>query len=87
MSTIVSEFDETLNRMETALRQLRARGHGDAIDRLLQEPPRQTETVSLRDSEIVQRFRDELTDGLIRVDTAHQLLQLISRAIELLPRT
>jgi len=54
---------------------------GDAIDRILTGPPRQTRVRSLRDDPTVQRFREDLTNGLIRVDTANALLGLIERFV------
>jgi hypothetical protein len=49
----------------------------DAITRTIAEPPRCTGVVSLRDAPAVEAFRQALVDGLIRVDTANQLLRLI----------
>ena len=54
---------------------------GDAIDRILAGPPRQTLVRSLHDDPTVQRFREDLTNGLIRVDTANALLGLIERLV------
>ena len=54
----------------------------DAIDAVLGEPRRGTQTVSLRESAVVQTFRDELTDGLIRIDTLNQLLRLVATVLE-----
>ncbi len=54
---------------------------GDAIDQVLAEAPRSTGIVSLRDAPEVAAFRNELTDGLIRVDTANQLLRLINEVV------
>lgn len=58
-----------------------ATGGGDAIDRILSAGDRETAVASLRDSDVVNAFRDELTDGLIRVDTANRLLGLVSQII------
>ena len=54
----------------------------DAIDAILAGEPRTTAVRSLRDHEVVQRFRQELSDGLIRVDTANKLLGLIHTVVE-----
>jgi hypothetical protein len=54
---------------------------GDAIDAELARPTRTTATVSLKDSPEVEAFRNELIGGLIRVDTANQLLRLLNTAI------
>ena len=54
----------------------------DAIDAILAGEPRTTGVRSLRDHEVVQQFRRELSDGLIRVDTANKLLGLIRTVVE-----
>lgn len=54
---------------------------GDAIDQELKRRRRTTSVQSLRDNPVVEQFRQELSDGLIRVDTAHQLLSLINEVI------
>jgi hypothetical protein len=54
---------------------------GDAVDRTLSGPERSTGVVSLRDSEVVRQFRDELVDGLIRVDTAGKFLDLVTAIV------
>lgn len=54
---------------------------GDAIDAVLASPKRTTKVTSLRDAPEVKAFRDGLIDGLIRVDTANQLLRLINEII------
>jgi hypothetical protein len=54
----------------------------DAIDAVLGAAPRTTGVKSLREHETIQRFRKEFSDGLIRVDTARQLLRLIRHAVD-----
>lgn len=54
---------------------------GDVIDRILASADRRTAVVSLRESPVVQAFADELTDGLIRVDTANRLLGLVNEIV------
>ena len=54
----------------------------DSIDAILASEPRTTAVRSLRDHEVVQQFRRELSDGLIRVDTANKLLGLIRTVVE-----
>ena len=49
----------------------------DAIDAILAGDPRSTSVRALHDHEVVQQFRRELSDGLLRVDTANKLLGLI----------
>lgn len=59
----------------------RESGAGDAIDEVLRQPVRVLAAVSLREAPEVVAFRDELVSGLIRVDTARQLLQLVNEVI------
>ena len=54
----------------------------DAIDAILAGEPRTTAVRSLRDHEVVQQLRRELSDGLIRADTANKLLGLIHTVVE-----
>jgi len=54
----------------------------DAIDAILASEPRSRGVRSLRDHEVVGQFRRELSDGLIRVDTANRLLGLIRTMVE-----
>ena len=54
----------------------------DALDAILGSAPRSTTLKSLREHETIQRFRKEFSDGLIRVDTARQLLGLIRMAVD-----
>ena len=67
------------NRLEESIPQSKRK---DAIDAILASEPRTTAVRSLRDHEVVQQFRRELTDGLIRVDTANKLLGLIRTVVE-----
>ena len=55
--------------------------HRDAIDAELSRPTRATAVVSLRDAPEMAAFRQEWVDGLIRVDTANQLLRLLNELI------
>ena len=54
----------------------------DAIDAILAGEPRTTAIRSLRDHEAVRQFWRELSDGLIRVDTANKLLGLIRTVVD-----
>jgi hypothetical protein len=54
----------------------------DAIDAILASEPRTTGVRSLREHEVVQKFRREMSDGLIRTDTANKLLELIRTVVE-----
>jgi len=73
------EVQALLDRLE---QRLRGANHGDAIDATLVAPRRTTQAVSLRDHPAVERFRRELSDGLIRADTAHRFLSLIRILLE-----
>lgn len=89
----MSEFERFLNRLQALLDgEVSAPGSGpaqdatrprpgDAISAELTRPARTTAVISLRDSPVVEAFRNELIDGLIRVDTANQLLKLVNEVI------
>ncbi len=49
----------------------------DAIDELINSRRRASSVRGLRDSEAFERFKQELVDGLVRVDAAHRLLDLV----------
>jgi len=71
-----------LKRLEESIPPSRRKDAIDAIDAILASEPRGTVVRSLRDHEIVQQFRRELSDGLIRVDTANKLLGLIRTIVD-----
>ena len=73
MATAVEELDKLIDTLTTR--------KGDAIDDVLSAAPRTTAVQSLRDHPDVVQFRQELTDGLIRVDTANRLLRLVSTVV------
>jgi len=75
-----------LDRLISTLDAVMRKTPHDAIDAELAAPPRVTAVRALRDDPIVQQFRQELIDGLIRVDTAQRLLALIEQAVGLLGR-
>lgn len=79
----VSEANDTLtalvDRLEQAINGDAERQ--DAISAELARPGRKTATVSLQDAPEIERFREELTDGLIRVDTANRLLNLVNTVV------
>jgi hypothetical protein len=74
MNTAGENLDRLLEELELRVRQSDRR---DAIDEVLAGEARTTAVRSLRNHEVVQRFRQELSDGLIQVDTAGRLLDLI----------
>jgi hypothetical protein len=53
----------------------------DAIDAELARPARVTSVTSLRHDPTVEQFRQELIDGMIRVDTVNKLLGLIAEVV------
>ncbi len=87
----MNENVETFDRFVRLVDQLTVRPadarRGDAIDRILAEPPRRTEVVELRESPVIRKFRDDLVDGLVRVDTVNQLFRLLTTVLEKLPLT
>ena len=75
--------DNELELLLSRLEELMSRTHrGDAIDDALGAAPRVTGTTSLRRHEVVRKFRQEISDGLIRLDTANQLLGLVRTALD-----
>jgi len=82
----MSTYDEELNALVRAMdgwltRAGAGAGEGDAINDILSSPRRETATRSVRHHEAVEAFRRELSDGLIRADTANQLLRLIGTVL------
>lgn len=57
-------------------------GAGDAIDQELGRPPRTTTARNLADDPTIVAFRNELVDGLIRADTARQMLSLVGALLQ-----
>lgn len=55
---------------------------GDAIDRVRASAVRTTNVRSLRRDPVMEQFRKELSDGLIRADTVRQVLELVSMALD-----
>lgn len=74
-------LDDLLTTLENGSLQRAESGGGDAIDRVLNAPPRSTATRSLRDAPEVLAFRQALTDGMIRVDTVNRLLRLVDAIV------
>ena len=79
MPDLTEELDRLIDALDKRIESDPAAG--DAIDLILATPPRETQVRSLRNEATVQAFRRELVDGLIRVDTANQLLRLVTTAI------
>ena len=79
MPNLTDELDRLMDVLEGEIE--RQPGSGDAIDLILASPQRATQVRSLRHDPVVEAFRRELTDGLIRVDTAGRLLNLVSTVV------
>lgn len=77
----MGELERLLNNVQTMLDANAQAQPADAIGTELSRPARTTTVVSLRDAPEVEAFRNELIDGLIRVDTVNQLLRLINEAM------
>jgi len=77
----VSELEQLLTNVQTLLDANAKAQPGDAIGTELSRPARTTAVVSLQDAPEVEAFRNELIDGLIRVDTVNQLLRLVNDAM------
>jgi hypothetical protein len=83
--TQTEQLDALIERLERIAAASGPPTPGDALDRILAEPERRTAVTSLRDSDVVQTFRNDLIDGLIRIDTANQLLGLVRAVLDRLP--
>ncbi len=75
-------LDELIERLSVLLAD--DVGARDAIDAVLGAPPRATNARSLRFHPDVVRFRRDLADGIVRADTAHRLLCLLTVAVDCL---
>ena len=58
----------------------------DALDMILESPARRTAVKRLRDSEVVQQFRDDLSKGILRTERLTQVLSLISVVVRAILR-
>jgi hypothetical protein len=86
MANVTQLLDEVVATLESKAAEQERAGRGDAIDAALNRAPRITKAVSLRDAPEVRAFREAMIDGLIRVDTANQLLRLVNEVISRLVR-
>lgn len=78
--TVIEELDKLIAALDGAAAKTEAAG-GDAIDRVLAGAPRGTAVRSLRQDEVIRRFRQEVADGLIRVDTVGKVLNLVTQVV------
>lgn len=79
MPSLTDELDRLMDVLDGEIE--RQPDVGDAIDRVLASPRRRTTVRALRNDPVVEAFRQELVDGLIRVDTAGKLLHLLNTAV------
>ena len=80
-SDVTRVLDELVATLEGKAGDARDRGRADAIDAVLASRVRTTDVKSLREAPEVVSFRTALTDGLIRADTANQLLRLVQALV------
>lgn len=80
MSEVTAELDRLIDQLDSPEPGAGVAG-ADAIDAVLASPPRVTAVRSLRRDPVVETFRRELTDGLIRVDTLNRLLSLVNTVV------
>lgn len=83
--TQTEQLDALIKRLEQIVTATGPPAPGDALDRMLAAPGRRTAVTSLRDSDVVRAFRNDLIDGLIRIDTANQLFRLVRAVLDRLP--
>ncbi len=88
MTEIVKQLDALLERIGAAgpsqtepVPLQEADAMPDAIDAVLAQPQRQTNVQRLQNDPAMAAFREELVNGLIRVDTVRQFLSVLSKAI------
>ena len=77
MTAAIESLDRLIEQLSGNAAAPRA-GRGDAIDEVAGSPPRRTDVPDLREHPAVRQFRQDLIDGFVRVDTARQLLDLVS---------
>lgn len=83
MNDTANKLDELLDTLDGQMNgSVKQTGGGDAIDQILASRGRTTKTRSLRENEVMQKFRQELADGLIRADTVQRVLGLIDVAVK-----
>ncbi len=75
-------LERLIGRLEAAAAGDDAGRPKDAIDDVLDGPRRQSAVSEVRHDPVIEQFRRELSDGLIRADTAGRLLSLITTVVE-----
>ena len=80
MTPASQEWDRLIDMLSS---RLAAAGRPlDAIAADLAAPARTTDVRRLNEHPVMQAFRSELSDGLIRADTARQAIGLLARMVE-----
>lgn len=79
--SVTGALDELLSTLEKAAQRTEQRRPADAIDEEIASPARTTAVSSPRNAPEVLAFRQALVDGLIRVDTANRLLELVNQLV------
>lgn len=88
MASVVEALDklvEAVDKASAAVEPGATPAARDAIDEALERPARETRVVSLAESPVMQSFRQELSDGLIRIDTLNQVLRMLTLITERWP--
>lgn len=80
MAEVTAELDQLIEDLDGAVERTAA-DTPDAIDAVLAAPPRASGVRSLRHDPVVEAFRQELVDGLVRVDTVNRLLGLVQTVV------
>ena len=58
----------------------------DALDVILGSPSRRTAVKRLRDSEVIQQFREDLSKGIVRTERLTQVLSMMSVVVRAILR-
>lgn len=84
MNKATNTFDELINMLDESINPTTSPStqSPDAIDRINAAKRRTTNVISLRDDPDIQQFRDDLKNGLIRLDAANNLFALITRLLQ-----
>ena len=88
LDALIEELDQaTENQSETSAMLGESEGvthavESDALDLILGAKPRHTNVEYLRDSEVVQKFRQDLLDGAVRTERLNQFLGIVGLIIK-----
>ncbi len=86
MNNPTTTFDQLINILDESMNtSTPSTPTPDAITRINAAPPRTTLVRSLRDDPTIQRFRNDLVNGLIRLDTANNLFTLLTKLLRGVP--